>query len=132
MHKPYNKSSSTDSIGNAKRPKHYITSQIKDGVFEKTMLVVRLKLNKFNAISSQFIHFKPIEFFSNFLANYLFNPYQLIGSGVLIIIGSLFILLVGHNNIYVPSSLIIILWISGSLIGTVIQLSIKFINKRIS
>jgi hypothetical protein len=102
------------------KPKHYITSNIEDGVFEESMTEVRLKLNKVNRQASRLIHTKLIDSLSNLISSYILNPFQLIGAGLMLVIGGVVFMLFNFYNIYIPNSTIIVIWLFGYLFGTLI------------
>lgn len=115
-------------------PRHqYISKNLKNESYKKTLNIVRADLPASQKIMSKFIHQPAIESISEISAKTIARPSGIIGGGLVALIGSIIILAVARKiGFEVPYSLFAILFIIGFGIGLIIEFTKKIFQKIVS
>lgn len=97
-----------------KRPHHYITQSVKNGVYMHTMDHVRHELKPLERTSSRFIHQPSIESLSDLIGSTIMLPYAVLYGATSMVVGGLGVLFFAYYAGFTLSPFLLpILYIAG-------------------
>jgi hypothetical protein len=112
------------------RPHHYITKQIKQGVFLELLDQTRSQLNKKETVFSKFTHNNLVENVSEVSAKTIARPNQILGGGIFMVLGGvLLVLLAKKYGFELPLSVFIVLYLLGYVSFLILELLLKTVSK---